>query len=423
MNYKKSLTFADALKSSRPTAFGTMVKPIGSRCNLDCNYCYYLDKAELYDRREPRMSLELLDEYIKQYIGSNEVPVVTFSWHGGEPLLAGIDYYREAVRLQHKYKGDKRIDNALQTNAMLIDEEWCDFFRENNFLIGVSIDGPQDIHDGFRRDKQGRPTFDRVVKAIELMARKGVEYNTLTTVNRCSEGRGREVYRFLKSLGSHYMQFLPVVEHVVEVEGSRRPVIVPPDRDANSYRAEWSVSAEGYGRFMNDIFDDWVLSDVGQYYVQLFDVSLAQWVGVPPGLCSFSETCGDALVVEHNGDVYSCDHYVYPSYKLGNIREGNLADMLKSKKQFGFGINKRNTLPRECLKCLYYFACRGECPKHRFEQSRSGEPNLNALCEGYKMFFAHVKPYMEYMAGLLKEQQPPARVMMWARQRMGFMPF
>lgn len=421
MNYKKSLTFADALKSSRPTAFGTMVKPIGSHCNLDCDYCYYLDKAELYGNREPRMSLDLLDEYTKQYIGSNEVPVVTFSWHGGEPLLAGIDYYREAVRLQHKYKGDKRIDNALQTNALLIDEEWCDFFRENNFLVGVSIDGPQDIHDGFRRDKQGRPTFDRVVKAIELMARKGVEYNTLTTVNRSSEGRGREVYRFLKSLGSHYMQFLPVMEHVVEVAGSRRPVIVPPGSDANSYRAEWSVSAEGYGRFMNDIFDDWVLSDVGQYYVQLFDVSLAQWVGVPPGLCSFSETCGDALVVEHNGDVYSCDHYVYPSYKLGNIREGNLADMLKSKKQFAFGINKRNTLPRDCLKCPYYFACRGECPKHRFEQSRSGESNLNALCEGYRMFFAHVKPYMEYMAGLLKEQRPPALVMMWARQRMGFM--
>ncbi len=416
---KNSLTFADAYKLKRPTAFSTMVKPIGSRCNMDCSYCYYLDKAEIYDNVQPTMSLEMLEEYIRQYIEANDVPQVTFCWHGGEPLLAGVEYYRRAMEFIDKYKGDKEIVNTLQTNGLLVNQEWCDFFKQHNFLVGISIDGPKDIHDAYRTNKGGRPTFDQVMAAVELFARTGVEYNTLSVVNNLCEGRGVEIYRFMKSIGSHYMQFLPAVEHVVDTGEGRRPAIVAPNSVAGSYMAPWSVSAEGYGRFLNDIFDEWVMQDVGTYFVQMFDVALAQWVGVMPGLCAFGETCGDALVVEHNGDVYSCDHFVYPSYKIGNLMEDELWSLLKSQKQFRFGLNKRNTLPSECLRCKLYFACRGECPKHRFGKTSSGEENMNVLCEGFKMFFKHVTPCMEYMAEMIKEQKPPALVMTWARQRMG----
>lgn len=417
MNSEKlSVNFSDGEKLIRPTAFSTMVKPIGSLCNLDCHYCYYLDKENIYGKKEPKMSDEILEQYIKQYIEANDVPVVSFDWHGGEPLLAGIDYYRKAIALQNRYKGDKRIENTLQTNGTLVNKEWCDFWRENNFLIGISIDGPRDIHDTFRLDKGGKPTFDKVIASIQMMAKYGVEYNTLSTINSLSENRGAEIYRFMKSIGSRYMQFLPVVEHVTQPEGSRRPYIVSPNTKGSSL-AEWSVSADGFGKFMNDVFDVWVMYDVGIYYVQLFDVSLAQWVGANPGLCSFTETCGDALVIEHNGDVYSCDHFVYPEYKVGNIMEGKLSDMIKSTQQFAFGINKRNTLPQQCIRCKFYFACRGECPKHRFEISEKGEKGVNSLCAGYKSFFGHIEPYMDYMAKMLTEQKPPALVMEWAKER------
>jgi uncharacterized protein len=346
--------------------------------------------------------------------------LVTFNWHGGEPLTAGIDFFRRAMEFQKKYAGDKRIDNTIQTNGTLITEEWCELFRENNFLVGVSIGGPRDIHDTFRLDKGGNPTFDKVVTGIETMKRERVEFNTLSTVNRLSEGRGAEVYRFLKALGSRYTQFLPVLEYTIPGPAGR-PVIVPPTPPGASL-APWSVSARGFGRFMCDVFDDWVISDVGNYYVQLFDVSLGQWMGVPSSLCSFAETCGDALVVEHNGDVYSCDHFVYPEYRIGNIADGNMAAMLASHKQFRFGIDKRNSLPRECLRCKWYFACHGECPKHRFNRTADGEDGLNALCEGYTMFFAHVDPYMTYMKELLDRGLPPAFVIPWARQRMGLVP-
>ena len=419
MDRKKILTFNDAWKKNRPTAFSTMLKPIGSRCNLDCHYCYYLDKADLYGGTQPTMSLELLEEYIRQYITANDVDIITFAWHGGEPLLAGLDWYRKAVEIQKKYAGKKRIDNTLQTNGTLLNADWCDFFHENNFLIGVSIDGPRDIHDVCRLNKGGEPTFDKVMRGIEMMEQHNVEFNTLSTVNHFSEGRGVEVYRFMKAIGSHYMQFLPVVEYVKSVNGVARPYIVPPHTPGSAL-ADWSVSAAGFGRFMTDMFDDWVLGDVGTYFVQLFDVALAQWAGVQPGLCSFCETCGDALVVEHNGDVFSCDHYVYPEYKLGNIGTDTLAAIYKSKEQFRFGLDKRNNLPSECFRCKYYFACRGECPKHRFDTTAKGEPNLNTLCEGYKHFFSHVDPYMKYMADLLAQKKAPALVMPWARLRMGY---
>lgn len=413
---KKYLHLTDVVKRMQPAAFCTMVKPVGSACNFDCSYCYYSDKTEIYGRHEPQMNDELLELYIKQYIEAVEVPAVSFCWHGGEPLLAGIDFYRKAMRWQEKYKGEKSIENTLQTNGALIDQTWCDFFREHNFLIGISLDGPADVHDAFRRDRGGRPTFERVMKAIELMARNDVEYNILSTVNVRCEGRGKEIYRFMRSL-SHYMQFLPVVEHTYKPEGATRPYIVSPEHP-HSKPAPWSVSAEGYGEFMCDIFDEWVVSDVGRYFVQLFDVSLGQWCGVPPSLCAFGETCGTGLAVEHNGDVYMCDHYVYPEYCLGNIREKSLSEMQQSQELFDFGTDKRDTLPLECKRCGYLFACRGECPKHRFETTKRGEAGLNSLCAGYKKFFVHVDPYMRRMRMLLEKNRPPAEVMPWARERL-----
>lgn len=416
LSSKKYLHLTDIERMTRPAAFATMVKPAGSACNFDCSYCYYLDKVDLYGGHEPVMDDELLELYIKQYIEAVGVPVVSFNWHGGEPLLAGIDFYRKAMVLQEKYKGEKRIENTLQTNGALVNQEWCDFFREHNFLIGISLDGPADIHDAYRRDKGGRPTWERVMKAIELMARNGVEYNTLSTVNARCEGRGKEIYRFMRSV-SHYMQFLPVLEHTIQPQGATHPYIVHPSVP-HSQPAPWSVSAQGYGQFMCDIFDEWVVSDVGQYFVQLFDVSLAQWCGVDPPLCAFAETCGTGLAVEHNGDVYACDHFVYPEYKLGNLRETTLAAMQQSPLLFDFGTDKRDLLPLQCKRCNYLFACRGECPKHRFETTSRGEPGLNALCAGLKAFFVHVDPYMRYMRTLLDKGRAPAEVIPWARERL-----
>lgn len=393
-----------------------MVKPVGSLCNLECSYCYYLDKASLYDHHQPKMSPGLLEEYIKQYLDANEVQEITFCWHGGEPLLAGIDYYRRAISIQNKYRSQKKIINTIQTNGILVNDEWCDFFLRNNFLVGVSLDGPEDIHDKFRRDKKGEPTFNRALKAVRLMAEKGVEYNILCTVNSMSEGRGAEVYLFLRSV-TRFIQFLPVLEHVARKDDTGKMHIVSPDAEG-SEPAPWSVSAQGFGRFMIDVFNQWVTNDVGRVFVQLFDSTLARWCGLDPGLCSMNETCGEALVVEHNGDVYSCDHFVYPEYKLGNITTSTIRDIVNSPAQISFGINKRNSLPGQCLWCRYYFACTGECPKHRFNKTASGEKGLNALCEGYMAFFSHVSPYMDFMREQLNQQKPPAGIITWARQRL-----
>ena len=411
-NRKNNYSLTDIAKMRRAPAFSTMVKPIGSACNLDCNYCYYRDKSEIYNNRMPCMSEQLLEEYIKQYLQGVSQERVSFCWHGGEPLMAGLPFYRKAMELQKKYCGDKEIENTMQTNGILLNEEWCEFFRENNFLIGISLDGPQDIHDAFRRDCGGAPTFDKVVAAVQLMARMGVEYNILTTVNSRSEERGAEVYKFLRQLGN-FIQFLPVVEYVRMRDG-KRPLIVSPDEE-DAVEAPWSVSAAGYGKFMCDVFDEWVKYDVGRHFVQLFDVTLANWCGVQPGLCSFCETCGDGLLVEHNGDVYSCDHFVYPEYCLGNIMDKPLPAMYGSDEQQAFGRDKREALPMECKRCNYYFLCRGECPKHRFEYAANGEPYKNVLCEGYKMFFRHTDPYMRYMKMLLDKGEPASLVMQWKK--------
>ena len=417
-----TLHFTDAQKMMRPTAFTTMIKPVGSACNLDCDYCYYLGKADLYGGRQPKMSDELLERYISQYIEAVQVPVVTFCWHGGEPLLAGLDFYEKAVAIQNRYRGNKQIENSLQTNGLLITPEWCDFFRSNNFLIGLSLDGPKDIHDAYRRDRGGHPTFDRVMKGLELMAINGVEYNTLSTINNRSAGRGSEVYRFMRSV-SKYMQFLPVVEMVKDIPAdhspSRRAPIVPPNTPG-AKTAPWSITPKAFGRFMRDIFDEWVINDVGERFVQLFDITLAQWCGVQPSQCAFCPTCGDGLVIEHNGDVYMCDHFVYPEYRLGNIGEEHLRDLQRKPELFRFGIEKRNSLPSDCRRCEFLFACQGECPKHRFATTRRGEQGLNTLCEGYKHFFEYTAPYMQQMRALLEQGMEASHIIPWARKRRGF---
>ena len=398
----------------RPPAFTTMVKPVGATCNLDCSYCYYRDKAEIYSAPQNRMTDDVLEEYVRQYLEAVNLPTVTFCWHGGEPLLAGIDFYRKAVELQQRYAAGRQIENTLQTNGTLVNDEWCDFFRENNFLVGVSLDGPEEVHDAYRRDCGGAPTFGKVMQAVEKMHNRKVEYNILATVNSRSEGRGKEIYRFLRGI-SNFIQFLPVVEYVQLREG-RRPLIVSPDVEGAT-PAPWSVSARGFGEFMCDVFDEWIKCDVGSRFVQLFDITLANWCGVPPSLCAFCETCGDAPVVEYNGDVYSCDHFVYPEYRLGNILSSTLVEMYTSQEQQAFGRDKREALPMECKRCTYNFLCRGECPKHRFATSQRGEPYMNTLCEGYKLFFRHTDPYMRHMKMLLQKERSPMEVMHWARER------
>lgn len=419
----ETLTLADAMRLSGPLAFNVMLKPAGSLCNLDCHYCYYLDKSEIYGGREPRMSLEMLETVIRENIAANEVPEVTFNWHGGEPLVLGIDFYRKALELEQKYAGGRQIHNTIQTNGTLLTREWASFFAENHFLVGISIDGPQDIHDKYRKDKGGAPTWEKVMRGISLLRMAGAEFNTMSTVNHQSEGRGLEVYQFLKSIGSRYMQFMPVVEHVkypVNAAGKpikqARPFIVDPSTEGASL-AQWSVSDIGWGRFICDIFDHWVRNDVGRVFVNQFDATLAGWCGQPPGTCVYAQTCGGNAVIEHNGDVYVCDHFVYPKYLLGNIQTDTIRSMMTSEKMVKFGIDKRNALPSQCRRCEWLKACAGECPKHRFNATERGERGLNALCAGYRMFFSHVAPYMDYMRDLLIEEQPPALVMPWARAR------
>jgi len=422
-DFSKTLTLTDAMRLGGPAAFNIMLKPAGSLCNLDCNYCYYLDKADIYGGREPRMTEGMLEEVIREYIAANDVPEVTFNWHGGEPLVLGIDFYKKALEFEQKYAGGKIIHNTIQTNGTLLNREWTSLFRKHNFLVGISIDGPQDIHDRYRKDKGRNPTFDKVIRGIGLLYSAGVEFNTMSTVNKASEGRGLEVYQFLKSIGSHYMQFMPVLEHVKypldkngkPVKGAR-PFIVDP-HESGAQIAPWSVSDVGFGKFMCDIFDYWVRNDVGRYYVNQFDATLANWYGVQPGTCVYAETCGGNSVIEHNGDLYPCDHFVYPKYLLGNITEKSISDMMKSDLQVKFGIDKRNSLPSKCRRCEWLFTCHGECPKHRFNSTEAGETGLNALCTGYKMFYSHVAPYMDFMKDLLNEEKAPAGVIPWARMR------
>jgi uncharacterized protein len=404
---------------SRP--FHLLAKPIGPVCNLACKYCFYLEKEALYPHKpgptEWRMPETVLEEYVRQYIGLQPAPVINFAWQGGEPTLLGVEYFRKVVDLQKKYANGKQIENSLQTNGILLDDEWCEFLAQNRFLIGLSIDGPRELHDCYRVNRGGAPSFDKVMRAMDCLKKHKVDFNTLTVVHRRNSLKPLEVYRFLKEAGSGFMQFIPIVERVAADPASDGPVLVSPYSGARDRIADWSVEPLQYGKFLCAIFDEWVRNDVGTIFVQLFDVTLASWVGMEPGLCVFQRTCGTAVVLEHNGDVYSCDHYVYPENKLGNIMELPVESMVQSPQQVRFGQDKLDRLPKVCMDCPVRFACNGECPKHRIVHGPDGGENLNYLCPGYKLFFTHVRPHMEFMAEELQAERPPSNVMEWARER------
>ena len=383
-------------------AFHVMVKPRGPVCNLSCTYCYYLSKEHLYSDSNFRMTGELLESFTQQYIDAQRVPEVNFGWQGGEPLLMGLDFFRRAVELQKKFqRPGMRITNSLQTNGTLIDVEWATFFREHGFLIGLSLDGPREMHDAFRKDRGGSPSFDRVMKGLDLLQEQGVEFNILTTVHTANAAHPVELYRFMRDeVGTQFIQFIPIVKRINDTGFQEGQEIEP-----------YSVSARAYGDFLNGVFDEWVRHDVGQVFVQIFDVALAAWSGHQPGLCVFEPTCGVALVMEHNGDLYSCDHFVEPHCLLGNITETSLVELVNSEEQVAFGKAKRGLLPQDCLACDVRFVCNGGCPKNRIPAPLDGEQGKNVLCAGYKTFFHHVEHPMQLMVEELRAHRPPANVM------------
>ena len=388
-----------------PSAFHLLAKPAGAACNLACKYCFYLPKESLYPGSSLRMSGELLELYIKQLLESHRVPRVTIAWQGGEPTLMGLDFYRRAIAFQERHrKPGTTLENTLQTNGTLLDDEWCAFFKENHFLIGLSLDGPRWLHDVHRVDKGGQPTFDRVMRGLRLLQKHGVEYNLLVTVNRTNGDYPAEVYRFLRDeAGTEWVQLIPVVERI-NPQG-RTPV------QAGDRVSARSVQPEQFGRFLIQVFDEWVHNDVGQVFVQTFEAALRNWMGLPCGMCAFDPTCGYGLALEHNGDLYACDHFVEPGYLRGNIQEKHLIEMVASGEQYEFGRDKLDTLPRYCLECPVRFACHGECPKNRFVKTPDGQPGLNYLCAGYRAFFRRADEAMRIMATLLRSGRPASDVM------------
>ena len=397
--------------------FHVMAKPIGPICNLDCKYCFYLEKEVLYPQTEKwAMREEVLDSYIRQYIEAHDMPVVNFAWQGGEPTLLGVEYFRRLVEIQAKYANGKRITNAFQTNGILLSDSWAELFLKHQFLIGISIDGPRELHDTYRVDKGGQPTFDRVMRGIELLKRHKVEFNTLTTVHRANSVAPLEVYRFLRENGSGFMQFIPIVERVAQTATADGLQLISPDFMGSAKVSPWSVEPRQFGVFLCAIFDEWVRKDVGRTFVQLFDISLEMWSGMEASLCVFRKKCGGALALEHGGDLYSCDHFVYPENRLGNIMDSPLADLVRLPQQQHFGDAKEATLPKYCRECDVRFACNGECPKHRFLKTPDGESGLNYLCAGYKAFFHHVDPHMRFMAAELAAGRAPANVMRWVAE-------
>ncbi len=394
-----------------------MTKPIGPLCNLDCKYCFYLEKEKLFPADENyKMRDEVLEAYIRKYIQSQNTPEISFAWQGGEPTLMGLDFFRKVVALQRQCAGGRPVHNSFQTNGTNLDDDWCRFFAREGFLVGLSIDGPQHIHNRYRVDKGGSGSFERVFQAMEKLKKWRVEFNTLTCVTRQSPDEAVEIYNFLKKQDVTFMQFIPIVERAGDrtAHAIGLDLAVPPDlRAADNPDAmmPWAVSSEGYGRFLCTVFDEWIKTDVGRIFVNIFDVVLNAWCGMEPNLCTFARTCGQAVAMEHDGGVYSCDHYVYPSYFLGNIMEKSLEEMIYSREQVKFGNDKRDALPRYCRECEFLFACNGECPKHRFVKTPDGEPGLNYLCEGYKKFFSHIDPAMREMAALVQNGRPAADIM------------
>ena len=398
-------------------AFNIITKPTGPICNLDCTYCFYLEKEKLYPQNKNwRMNENILEEYIKQYISAQAVNEITFVWQGGEPTLLGVEFFQKAVELQIKYANGKTVFNSFQTNGILLNDEWGKFLSENNFLVGISIDGPKEIHNKFRKLKGGQDSFDQVMKGILLLKKYNVEFNTLSCVHRDNSYKALEIYNFLKEIDSRFMQFIPIIERQSIHQNNNELNLISPEYSGEAVVTDWSVESLQYGKFLSEIFDEWIKEDVGNYFVQIFDLALESWLGQQSSLCIFRETCGNALAIEHNGDLYSCDHYVYPENKLGNIMSDLLSNMVDSGKQTKFGLDKKMNLPNYCKNCEYLFACNGECPKHRFIKTPDGENNLNYLCSGYKYFFSHIDPYMNFMANELLNKRPPANVMKWAKE-------
>jgi uncharacterized protein len=410
------------LLTDAPPRFHVLVKPTGATCNLDCAYCFFLSKEMLYPGSRFRMADELLETYIRQLIESHRANEVTIAWQGGEPTLMGLPFFRRSVEYAEKYRRPgMTIEYTIQTNGTLLDDEWGQFLAANRFLIGISIDGPRELHDLYRYDKGGKPTFDRVMRGLDVLKRHKVDWNVLCTLHRNNADRPLEVYRFFRDeLGAQFIQFIPIVERVTPEQATVSANLAEPWRSwrdrplytqAGDLVTERSITARQYGDFLCAVFDEWVRHDVGRVYVQMFDVALANWVGEPSGLCVHSRTCGAALAVEHTGDVYSCDHFVEPAYLLGNIRQEHLIELVASDRQLQFGRDKFDRLPRYCRECEVRFACHGGCPKDRFIQTPDGEEGLNYLCEGFKRFFHHIDEAMRFMGNELHHQRPPANIM------------
>lgn len=387
-----------------------MLKPAGAHCNLACKYCYYLEKNKFYPTAQRHlMSDEMLEQFTREYIEAQTMNQVLFTWHGGEPLLRSIDFYRKAISLQQKYAGDRRIDNVIQTNGTLLTDEWCEFFAQNHWLVGISIDGPQPDHDHYRLTAAGKPSWKKVMQGIKLLKKHGVEWNAMAVVNAYNANHPLEFYRFFKENGCQFLQFTPIVERLTRHEDGRTLASLADKVEISL--SEASVAPEQWGYFLCAIFDEWVRKDVGKIFVEIFDCTLANWMGISPGICAYSKECGHAGVMEHNGDVYSCDHFVFPEYKLGNIRDHSLIDMLYGEQQQEFSRLKHSSLPRQCKECDMEFACHGECPKNRFMKDKYGDSGLNYLCPGYYHYYQHVAPYMDYMKQELMSQRPPSNIM------------
>lgn len=405
--------------NNRLKPYYLMAKPVGPVCNLNCTYCYYLEKEKLYpnDPQKWAMSEKVLESFIVQYLHASTESSVLFTWHGGEPIMRGMDFFLKVTELQEKYAAGRVIQNSIQTNGTTLTDEWCRFFHDHNFLVGLSIDGPEHCHDRYRRYRSGLPSFTKVMAGMELLTKHRVEFNTLSVVNDYNSGYALEIYRFLKGIGSRYMQFIPIVEWIDPHAKAGELSILPANPGRPATMTSWSVDPVDYGDFLITIFDEWVRKDVGDYFVVTFDCMLANWLRVPPPLCVYAETCGHAGVVEYNGDVYSCDHYVFPEYKLGNLKEKTLLTMMGSPFQRRFGEDKRDRLPEYCRRCEFVDICNGECPKNRIIETPDGEKGLNYLCKGFRNFYRHIEPYMDFMANEIVNGRAASNVRSWAGSR------
>ncbi len=402
---------------SIPHGIHVVAKPIGPACNLNCEYCFYLEKQALFRPGEQyRMSDEVLSAFISNYITSQPTPVVDFVWQGGEPTLLGIDFFKKVIELQKPFIGTKIITNSLQTNGTFLTSEWCQFLKKNNFMVGISLDGPKEIHDRYRRDRKGNGTFDQVLGRLKLLQDHKVDYNVLACVAKETAKSPLDVYRFFRSEGVEFIQFTPVVERLFNASSGSSGLRLagPAALDKKEQFTEvtpWSVIPEEYGDFLIAVYEEWVRHHVGTVFVMNFEWALNAWIGNPSPVCVHAKQCGRSVVIEHNGDAFACDHCVFPQYKLGNIMKDALTDMVAKSLQSGFGVAKGTALPRWCSECEVLPACQGGCPKHRFAITYYDEPGLQYLCPGYKKFFLHIRKYLRAMATLLENGLPASRVM------------